>query len=146
MAKLGYRFTATELKGIDTGHRRYRVECMDCGEVIHPATTGPEVVAEQHDLVCSAKKGGESTPILKSPPTLGTRVWYEPSEGTRFAGLVLGPGSLPECSRVMLCASYWYWKRDGKTTTRAASAIASDHLIERDGPTLYVDHLGEATR
>ena len=34
------RVTATSKLGCDTGRRRYRVECLSCGEVVHEATTG----------------------------------------------------------------------------------------------------------
>ncbi len=34
------RVTATSDLGCDTGRRRYRVECLSCREVVHPATTG----------------------------------------------------------------------------------------------------------
>lgn len=44
-----YEFRGTEEFGIDTGRRRYRVTCLKCGRVVHPATTGPEVMAAQHD-------------------------------------------------------------------------------------------------
>ncbi len=36
-----FRITATEHAGFDTGRRRYRVECLTCKTVVHPATTGP---------------------------------------------------------------------------------------------------------
>ena len=35
-----FRVTATAQLGVDTGRRRYRVECLSCGEVVHEATTG----------------------------------------------------------------------------------------------------------
>ena len=34
------RVTATRHLGVDTGRRRYRVECLTCNEVVHVATTG----------------------------------------------------------------------------------------------------------
>lgn len=34
------RVTATAEVGIDTGRRRYRVECLSCSEIVHKATTG----------------------------------------------------------------------------------------------------------
>ena len=34
------RVTATDQHGCDSGRRRYRVECLTCGGVVHEATTG----------------------------------------------------------------------------------------------------------
>lgn len=42
------RVTATTKTGCDTGRTRFRVECLTCGEVIHPATTGSSSRCRQH--------------------------------------------------------------------------------------------------
>jgi len=42
------RVTATSELGIDTGRRRYRVECLTCGEIVHEATTGPRWNMARH--------------------------------------------------------------------------------------------------
>jgi hypothetical protein len=42
------RVTATNELGCDTGRRRYRVECLSCGEVVHAATTGPQWNMKHH--------------------------------------------------------------------------------------------------
>jgi hypothetical protein len=56
--KRRYSFIAThELIGMNTGHRRYTVRCMECGETLHSMTTGPLLLAQQHDEEeCSGKK------------------------------------------------------------------------------------------
>lgn len=40
--------TATGETGINTGRRRFRVHCSTCGVLVHPATTGPDQLAEVH--------------------------------------------------------------------------------------------------
>lgn len=40
--------TPTELFGCDTGRTRYKVECLSCGRVVHPATTGPVCLCQGH--------------------------------------------------------------------------------------------------
>jgi len=42
------RVTGTDTFGVDTGRRRYRVECLSCGELVHEATTGPRWNVEVH--------------------------------------------------------------------------------------------------
>jgi hypothetical protein len=42
------RVTATAQVGWNTGRRRYRVECLTCGEVVHVATTGPHWNMRDH--------------------------------------------------------------------------------------------------
>lgn len=34
------RVVPTHLSGVHTGRRRYEVDCLTCGVVVHPATTG----------------------------------------------------------------------------------------------------------
>ena len=46
--------TATRELGCDTGRRRYRVECVTCGELVHEATTGPRWNMEHH--VCGERR------------------------------------------------------------------------------------------
>ena len=42
------RVTGTSALGCDTGRRRYRVECLTCGELLHEATTGAYANMERH--------------------------------------------------------------------------------------------------
>lgn len=42
------RVTATAELGIDSGRRRYRVECLTCGEIVHEATTGAYWNMQKH--------------------------------------------------------------------------------------------------
>jgi hypothetical protein len=42
------RVTATGEVGIDSGRRRYRVECLTCAEIVHEATTGAFANMERH--------------------------------------------------------------------------------------------------
>lgn len=43
-----FRVTATGKLGVDTGRRRYRVECLSCGEIVHEATTGAHANIRYH--------------------------------------------------------------------------------------------------
>lgn len=43
-----WQVVATAQVGCDTGRRRYLVRCVDCGVVVHEATTGPRGWMEQH--------------------------------------------------------------------------------------------------
>lgn len=67
----------------------------------------------------------------------GDRVWYEPSAGLRFAGIVTGPGSIPGCVSVLLTGHYWQWKSRGGQHTRFMDretfAISVACLTRRDG-------------
>jgi len=40
--------TPTELRGMNSGRIRYRVECWTCGVVVHEATTGPQHMVAGH--------------------------------------------------------------------------------------------------
>jgi hypothetical protein len=42
------RITDTVYVGMHSGRRRYRVICIECGTIIHPATTGPGERVRQH--------------------------------------------------------------------------------------------------
>lgn len=42
------RVIATDLFGVDSGRRRYRVECHTCQVVVHEATTGPVIRVKEH--------------------------------------------------------------------------------------------------
>ena len=54
----------------------------------------------------------------------GDRVWYEPSPGCRFAGLVLGSGVSPETRTVRLVGGYWLFKgRPVRTGTKNAISV-----------------------
>lgn len=43
-----FRVTPIDKRGVDTGRRRYLVECLTCEEEIHEATTGPAGMCRQH--------------------------------------------------------------------------------------------------
>ncbi|HSX22905.1 MAG TPA: hypothetical protein VLE97_09050 [Gaiellaceae bacterium] len=43
-----FRVTATARLGVDTGRRRYRVECLSCSEIVHEATTGAHANIRYH--------------------------------------------------------------------------------------------------
>lgn len=43
-----FRLVATERVGCHSGRRRYRVECLTCGVVVHPGSTGPGHMARRH--------------------------------------------------------------------------------------------------
>lgn len=47
--KAKYEVTGTNLYGCDTGRRRFLVKCLDCNEVLHIATTGPNCYIKDHD-------------------------------------------------------------------------------------------------
>ncbi len=61
-------------------------------------------------------------------------VWYEPTPGLRFAGVVLGAGTLPDTLSVNLCGHYWVWKRksDQPSQWGTASAIAESSVYDRE--------------
>lgn len=40
--------TPTSLRGVDSGRVRYRVVCLTCQVLVHPATTGPDHMARAH--------------------------------------------------------------------------------------------------
>lgn len=42
------RVTTTHVLGVDTGRRRYRVECLTCDEVVHEETTGAHSNMKYH--------------------------------------------------------------------------------------------------
>lgn len=60
------------------------------------------------------------------------RVWYEPSEGVRFAGVVVGDGTLPNTKRVKLAAAYWHWRGCGAPPCLTQPAVGSGRLFPRD--------------
>lgn len=70
----------------------------------------------------------------------GDRVWYEPSEGVRFAGIVLGQGSCAGSVLVLLSGHYarWRWTNSGLSRPRPpyqdceAPAIGQDLLRTRE--------------
>jgi hypothetical protein len=41
----------------------------------------------------------------------GDRVWYKPTEGISFAGIVLGDGSCMGTVRVLLVGHYFRWRQ-----------------------------------
>ena len=73
----------------------------------------------------------------------GARVWYEPSPGLRFAGRVIGDGTLPGTYKVRLTGHYHQWKsRSGtraKFTAVDAPAISGDMLSGRTEHNGFVD-------
>lgn len=88
-----------------------------------------------HDPGCAvhvALCAMEAIPATEGEWQPGDLVWYAPSEGVRFAGVVKGEGTLPQTHRVQLCAAYWYWK--GATSPsggRSAAAVAASRLSSR---------------
>jgi len=42
------RITATDHTVLHSGRRRYVVECVTCGILVHPATTGPRSNVDYH--------------------------------------------------------------------------------------------------
>ncbi len=64
-------------------------------------------------------------PLAGDPFQPGSRVWYEPSAGLKFAGVVVGDGSLPDTRRVMLTGHYWQWKSSKGQRERFVNAPAS---------------------
>ena len=56
-AKRRYRIEGVNQFGIHSNRRRYRVQCLECGEVLHESTTGPICWIEQHEQFgCFADK------------------------------------------------------------------------------------------
>ena len=43
-----FRVSPTQLRGVDTGRVRFRVECLTCGEIVHEATTGSTFNVKSH--------------------------------------------------------------------------------------------------
>ena len=60
----------------------------------------------------------------------GDRVWYEPVPGIKFAGRVLGDGTLENTRRVRMIGHYGYWKCE-KHRILNAPAIHVDFLEAR---------------
>ena len=49
--------------GQDTGRTRYRIICALCGQEVHPATTGPDIMMKSHrDYDCPALEPGKKPP------------------------------------------------------------------------------------
>lgn len=70
----------------------------------------------------------------------GERVWYEAAPGIRFAGVVVGPGTLRDTLRIRLTPHYWRWKGEGAPSGgRSQPAVATSHLYERDTDAGYLD-------
>ena len=52
-----YSIIGTSLKGKYTGRRRYRVQCLECKEVLHEGTMDPEEPIEEHEFdPCDAQR------------------------------------------------------------------------------------------
>lgn len=79
----------------------------------------------------------------------GDRVWYEPSPGLRFAGVVVGEGSLPGCYQVLLTGHYYQWKSShGQREPfrhRLSPAISGASLTRRDGSIPSLDDIEVAS-
>jgi len=69
----------------------------------------------------------------------GDRVWYQPSPGARFAGVVEGKGTLEGTRPVLLDAHYFQWKGTKTFRAMAYPAIPVDFLYPRRGPDAGVD-------
>lgn len=44
-----YRIEGRNEYGINTGRRRYMVMCLECGKILHEATTGPRHYIDRHE-------------------------------------------------------------------------------------------------
>lgn len=80
-------------------------------------------------MVCRAEGVNAMTEQWKK----GDRVWYEPSEGMRFAGVYHSPCEREGEARVFMCAEYTLWK-DGNCTLNFFSFIAEESLTKRTEP------------
>lgn len=56
------RVMTTGELGCDTGRRRYRVECLTCGEVVHEATTGAHANMKSHVRDAAERAAAEPKP------------------------------------------------------------------------------------
>jgi hypothetical protein len=89
--------------------------------------------AEDKKLILAqriAKLEGRQPPWFNA----GDLVWYEPSDGLRFAGEIVGKGTLEGCYRVRLASHYWAWKKRrllAGESSRVAPAISGDRLYWR---------------
>lgn len=72
-----FRVTPTDSFGLHSGRRRYRVDCLTCGEVAHEATTGPSETIERH----LRERGEASPPTSSGAPAPAVAVGR--SEGSR---------------------------------------------------------------
>ena len=73
---------------------------------------------------------------------MSTRIWYEPTPGLRFAGVVLGKGTLPNTLRVLLTVNYWAWKGRSAPRNAAQPAISVDRTFPRDTVVHHLDGEG----
>ena len=62
---------------------------------------------------------------------IGDLVWYAPTPGARFAGIVVGEGTLRGTMAVRLHASYWQCKGRANDSGIAV-AVADQRLTPRD--------------
>ena len=62
---------------------------------------------------------------------IGDLVWYAPTPGARFAGIVVGEGTLRGTMAVRLHAFYWYFK-DRVNDSCIAVAVAISRLTPRN--------------
>ena len=70
----------------------------------------------------------------------GDRVWYEPSDGVRYAGVVVSNDEDHGQRRVILTSAYWYHHKGRKSRTGIATHIAQAALTRRgDLETRLVD-------
>lgn len=74
-------------------------------------------------------------------PSPGMRIWYEPSPGLRFAGRVIGKGTLPDTARVVLTGHYRRWRMNDPYASGVMNcpAIAIVWLASRDTHVPEVD-------
>ena len=71
-----YRIEGTQHRDIDTGRRRYRVECLECHKLLHEATTGPHCRCKEHDKeACFATETVGS--VIYAARRLSSSMWLD---------------------------------------------------------------------
>ena len=62
----------------------------------------------------------------------GDWIWYQPSPGVRFAGVVMGSGALAGTLRVCMTDAYWRMSRGGSGTRPDLPAVDQNRCYPRD--------------
>jgi hypothetical protein len=60
--------TPTDLHGVDSGRRRWRVVCETCKTLVHEATTGPEARVREH--IIGDGHSAYEQPLMEAPDTV----------------------------------------------------------------------------
>lgn len=77
---------------------------------------------------------------------IGQKVWYTPSEGAQFAGVVLSHVGMDGCCQVLMTANYSVWKGNSHRI-RTCPAIPAYALTPRqDDRVMAVDSYFTKTR